>query len=75
MSLKNKSLKDKIIVTILSIILFVIIFGLSYFCTAGVFWLICKCFNWTFSWKIAAGIWLILFLLGSTVKSNITVKK
>ena len=75
MSLKNKSLKDKIIVTILSIILFVIIFGLSYFCTAGVFWLICKCFNWTFSWKIAAGIWLILFLLGSTVKGNITVKK
>lgn len=75
MSLKNKSLKDKIIVTILSIILFVIIFGLSYFCTAGVFWLICKCFNWTFSWKIAAGIWLILFLLGSTVKSNIIVKK
>lgn len=75
MSLKNKFLKDKIIVTILSIILFVIIFGLSYFCTAGVFWLICKCFNWTFSWKIAAGIWLILFLLGSTVKGNITVKK
>ena len=75
MSLKNKSLKDKIIVTILSIILFVIIFGLSYFCTAGVFWLICKCFNWNFSWKITTGVWLILFLLGSTVKSNITVKK
>lgn len=72
MSLKFENKSSAILVFI---ILLIVTLGISYFCTAGIFWLICKCFSWAFSWKIATGVWLILFLLGTTIKSNIQVKK
>ena len=58
-------------------ILFLLAF--SFFCTAGVVWLIC----WgltasgllaiSFSWPLAVAVWFILFLLKTTF--NVTVKK
>lgn len=32
--------------------------------TIGMVYLICLCFGWVFSLKIALGVWLILFLVG-----------
>ena len=32
-------------------------------------------FGYTFSWKIAFGIWILLTLIGGAFKSNVTVKK
>ena len=32
--------------------------------TIGIVYLICLCFGWAFSLKIALGVWLILFLVG-----------
>lgn len=72
MSLKFENKSSAILVFI---ILLIVTLGISYFCTVGMIWLICKCFSWAFSWKFATGIWLVLFLVGSTIKSNITVKK
>ena len=63
-------------ITLLAILLLI---ALSFFCTAGVVWLIC----WgltasgllaiSFSWPLAVAVWFILFLLKSTF--NVTVKK
>lgn len=67
--------KNKIFAILVFIILLIVMLGISYFCTAGMVWLICKCFNWAFSWKFATGIWLVLLLVGTTVKSNAQIKK
>lgn len=32
--------------------------------TIGIVYLICLCFGWVFSLKIALGVWLISFLVG-----------
>lgn len=37
----------------------------SWLLTCGVIWLITLCFGLAFSWAIATGIWLILWLLSS----------
>jgi hypothetical protein len=36
---------------------------------------LCWAFGYTFSWKIAFGIWVLLGLVGGAFKSNVTVKK
>lgn len=36
---------------------------------------LCWAFGYTFSWKIAFGIWILLTLVGGAFKSNVTVKK
>lgn len=67
--------ENKFSAILIFIILLIVTLGISYFCTAGIVWLICKCFSWAFSWKFATGIWLILLLVGTTVKSNVQIKK
>jgi hypothetical protein len=49
--------------------------GVSWIATCGIIKLITLCFGWTFSWGIATGIWLIMCLLSSVFKSNVSVKK
>ena len=49
------------------LILLAIILGLlavSIGLTVGIVYLICLCFGWIFSLKIALGVWLISFLVG-----------
>lgn len=43
------------------IILFVS--AISYFATAGIFYILCRLFNWEFSFKAALGVWIILFII------------
>lgn len=60
------------------LITFLLVCAISFFCTAGIVWLIC----WgltvsgllaiSFSWPLAVAVWFILFLLKATF--NITVK-
>lgn len=47
------------------VIAFVVAVVASFFFTAGILWLISMCFNFTFSWKLALGIWLLMILLRS----------
>lgn len=53
----------------------ILMLGISWIATCGIFYLITLCFGWTFSWLTATGIWLILWLLGATFKTTINVKK
>lgn len=53
--------------------IFILVAGLlaiSWIGTVGIVKLITMCFDWTFSWKWATGIWLILCILSSTFKST-----
>ena len=51
--------------TALITILILLIFStFSYFITAGLIKLITLCFGWEFSWLVATGIWLIMWLVG-----------
>jgi len=61
---KNKILKGGAI-TIGVIFILAILYGLSWIVTCGIIKLICMCFGFHFTWKIATGIWLILAILQS----------
>lgn len=72
---KNK----KIIATggsalLLTIILLVVAFGVSWMVTCGVIKLITMCFGWQFKWSIATGIWLVM-CLARTVFNNTSSSK
>ena len=74
MSKNIRDLKNKIAegstVTLIVIGIFALTCGASWILTCGIIKLITLCFGWTFKWSISTGIWLIMFLLGSTFKSN-----
>ena len=70
--MKKKYGISKILLTIL---LFILLNGLSFLITAGILKLIFTCFGlaFSFSWKTALGVWLILVLLngiGSATKTK-----
>ena len=45
-----------------------LLIALSWATTAGIIWLICLCFKWSFDLLIATGIWLCLLLLSGCFK-------
>ena len=49
------------------------IFAFSWAVTCGIIKLITVCFGLKFSWKIATGIWLVMFLVKGVF--SVTVKK
>lgn len=59
----NKNGKSAWIYGIAFIIAILIFCGISWITTCGIIKLITLCFNLTFSWKIATGIWIILCLI------------
>ena len=58
----------------LIILLFILLCGLSFLITAGILKLIFACFGLAFSWKIALGVWLILFLLNGIGSATVKTK-
>lgn len=58
-----------------AIIILFLILAISWGATCGILYLITLCFNIAFSWPIATGTWLILFLLASFFKSSNSSKK
>lgn len=52
------------------IIVYLLALGVSWLLTCGIVKLITLCFGLTFSWSIATGIWLILWLVGSVVNKK-----
>ena len=59
---------------LLIILLFILLCGLSFLITAGIIKLIFVCFGLAFSWKIALGVWLILFLLNGIGSATVKTK-
>lgn len=44
-------------------IVLIALMALSYGVTAGLLWLVCLCFGWTWwSWQAAVGVWLVLVI-------------
>ena len=59
-------MKNKTISYILGYIIgFVLFTGVSWIATCGIYKLITLCFDTTYSWSMATGVWLCLCLLGS----------
>lgn len=70
-SFKNYKLSDKedaVIAIAAAILAFIVLSTLSWAITCGIIKLITLCFSLTFSFKIATGIWLVMFLLGGIFK-------
>lgn len=74
-----KDLKEKITVggatAIVLILILIAFYGISWIATCGIIKLITMCFGMTFKWGIATGIWLVICVLTSIFKTNVTVKK
>lgn len=49
------------------ILLFAVMIVLNFFATAGVLWLLCRAFHWTWwSWSVSSAVWMTLGLLSGT---------
>lgn len=72
MKLKTKKFGTGAIAVIIIALLWIACVGLSWIATCGIVKLITMCFGWTFTWGIATGIWLLMFLLRTIF--NVTVK-
>lgn len=75
MKKKNAKIVGTAIGVITAILIWAAVMALSWVCTCGVIKLITFCFGWTFSWKIATGIWLIMCLARTVFKNSTTIKK
>jgi len=54
----------------------VVIAAVSFLANAGILWLICRLLNMSWwSWKTAAGIWLIEALISSMFNTNVNVRR
>ena len=75
MNKKKLNIIGTIIGVLVAILIWLAVMALSWVCTCGVIKLVTMCFGWGFSWKIATGIWLIMYLARTVFKSSTTIKK
>ena len=55
---------------LLATIVFFGLCGISWIITCGLVYLVTLCFDWTFSWRIATGVWLLLIVINSIFKNR-----
>lgn len=55
---------------VLYVVIVAALLAISFFGTAGLVWLVCWAFKWTWSWKISMGVWAALILVSGAVKST-----
>jgi hypothetical protein len=63
----------KAIEVIITGVIMIAIFGFSWFITCILVKILSMCFGFTFTWKLATGIWIIILILKNIF--NVTVKK
>lgn len=71
----RKFLKDYGIGVGLVLLIIAALYAISWIATCGIIYLITLCFDWTFSWAIATGVWLIICIAKDIFSHNTTVKK
>lgn len=54
----------------LSLIIILGLGALNFSLTAGATWIVCKCFGLAFTWKVAIGVWVILWVVRSLINST-----
>lgn len=67
----KRKLKEGGLIALFVILLFIILYGISWIVTCGIIKLITVCFGLTFRWSVATGIWLILAILKSIFKVDV----
>ena len=60
---------------LLGCLLVLLLYALSWLLTCGLFYLICLCFELSFTWAIATGIWLLMILARSVFNVTVNTKK
>jgi len=55
----------------LVVLLVIAMLALSFMFTSGLVYLISLCFDFTFTWKLSTGIWLVLMLLGRVPRTEV----
>jgi len=69
--MKGESILVKALVLIMTLLTVAAVFGLSYLCCAGAYWVVCWAFGLTFSWQNAVGVWIIsIVLIGPLLQSR-----
>lgn len=51
-------------------LVYLIVCAFSWLCTCGIIKLITLCFGWAFSWKVATGIWLAMYLFRALLSKS-----
>ena len=54
---------------LVAIIAILIATAIDFLIAAGIVWIVCKCFDFIFTWKIAIGVWIILLFIHNFIKS------
>lgn len=75
MRIKNSKLVGTIVGVVAAIVIYLAACAISWICTCGLIKLITLCFGWTFSWRIATGVWLIMFLARIVLNRTVHVKR
>lgn len=57
------------------ILIYLACLGVSFLATTGLVRTVCWAFSLAFSWKIAVGVWIILWIIGGLFKVNVHVEK
>ncbi len=75
--MKARSIKKMgcLLGSILAIIMYAMVCAISWIITCGLVKLITLCFGLTFSWAIATGVWLVLFIARAVLSPTVHVKK
>ena len=68
--MKKKKIAEGGIAAIIFIVIVAFAYGVSWITTCGVIKLVTMCFDLTFKWLTATGIWLILILVSNIFKSK-----
>ena len=63
-------MKDTTKSVVIGIIIFCVLYFVSWIMTCGIIKLITLCFGLSFSWLIATGIWLIMCIIKSILKRD-----
>lgn len=75
MKIKNAKRTGTIVGILFAVIIFLVVCALSWIVTCGIIKLITLCFGWTFTWSIATGVWLLMFLTRTVLNHTVNVKK
>jgi hypothetical protein len=73
--MKIKDLMDSGLSFGIAILVFALFLALSWIVTCGVIKLITLCFDWTYTWRVATGTWLVLQLLSTYFKATLKIDK
>lgn len=68
--MKNKDTLAIVLGVLCAILLLIMTLGLSWLMICGFVKLITLCFGWSFSWLVATGIWLLIFMFNLIFKTK-----